>query len=87
VESKGAKWTTFGKIEVASPGAMSAHAGPVDGTARHPVYEALCASSEIKDVVWNFGKFLVNREGQVLAAKDWSNDPETMLADIESALA
>ena len=62
---------------------MSAHAGPVEGTARNPVYEALCASSEIKDVVWNFGKFLVNRDGKVVAARDWSEDPIAMLAEID----
>ncbi|MFI6322432.1 glutathione peroxidase [Nonomuraea sp. NPDC050556] len=43
----------------------------VNGDARHPLYEALTetpdASGEAGDVQWNFEKFLVDREGAVVA--------------------
>src|SRR5690242_14278393 len=51
----------------------------VRGEARHPLYEALTgitdASGEAGDVQWNFEKFLVSPDGQVVARFRPRTDP------------
>jgi glutathione peroxidase len=62
----------------------------VNGPNAHPVYEWLrgqkggMLGSKIK---WNFTKFLVGRDGQVLERYGPTTKPEKLAADIEKALA
>ena len=64
----------------------------VNGPGRHPVYEVLTrhADEEGKagDVVWNFEKFLVGADGEVLARFRPLVEPESaeILAAVEAAL-
>ena len=64
----------------------------VNGEGRHPLYERLVtvadAEGESGDIRWNFEKFLVNRNGQVVARfhpKTLPDAPEVISA-IENAL-
>ena len=64
----------------------------VNGEGRHPLYEHLVtvadAEGESGDIRWNFEKFLVNRNGQVVARfhpKTLPDAPEVISA-IENAL-
>jgi glutathione peroxidase len=54
----GVEFPMFGKIEV-------------NGEGRHPLYAWLCAEGAgpdgAGDIAWNFAKFLVGRDGQVVA--------------------
>ena len=62
----------------------------VKGSDQHPLYAAL-TGKDAKfpgDIEWNFGKFLINRNGEVIkrfAPKVTPNDP-TVVAAIEAAL-
>jgi len=63
----------------------------VNGTEAHPLYKwlskeapGLLGSQSIK---WNFTKFLVGRDGQVLKRYAPMDKPEKLTADIERALA
>ena len=62
----------------------------VNGPQAHPVYEWLrsqkggLVGSKIK---WNFTKFLVGRDGQVIERYAPTTKPEKLKADIEKALA
>jgi len=63
----------------------------VRGPEKHPLYVAL-TGKEAKlpgDVKWNFGKFLIGRDGQVLSRYDSKVTPESaeLTGAIESALA
>jgi glutathione peroxidase len=66
--------------------------GPVSGEARQPLYAWLTAQEaggESGEVKWNFEKFLVGRDGQVIAryrSKTAPDAPELVQA-IEAALA
>jgi len=53
----------------------------VNGSEAHPLYKG---SQSIK---WNFTKFLVGRDGQVLKRYAPMDKPEKLTADIEKALA
>ena len=58
----------------------------VKGDGKHPIYQFLTASHDEPD--WNFAKFLVGKDGQVLkryAPPTKPDDPE-LLRDIEAAL-
>ena len=58
----------------------------VNGPNRSPLYQFLVGDGE--DIAWNFGKFLVGRDGAVVARfepKTPPNDP-TLTAAIEAAL-
>jgi glutathione peroxidase len=64
----------------------------VNGPGRHPLYEELTATpdaeGEAGDVQWNFEKFLVSSDGEILARfrpLTTPDDPE-LLAAIEAAL-
>ena len=63
----------------------------VRGPQKHPLYVALTGSDAKYpgDVKWNFGKFLIGRDGQVLSRYDSPVKPESaeLTAAIESALA
>lgn len=63
----------------------------VNGSNAHPLYQWLCkeapglmGSTSIK---WNFTKFLVGKDGQVLKRYAPTDTPESMASDIEAALA
>ncbi len=63
----------------------------VNGAQAHPLYQWLCAQAPgllgTKGVKWNFTKFLVGRDGQVLRRYAPQDDPANLAADIEAALA
>ncbi len=63
----------------------------VNGPNRHPLYEKLAgeASPFPGDITWNFNKFLVGKNGQILARYPSKVEPlsEQLVADVENALA
>ena len=65
----------------------------VNGPDRHPLYAELTAAPDADgdagDVQWNFEKFLIGRNGAVLARFRPGTEPEdpAVVAAIESALA
>ena len=62
----------------------------VKGDDMHPLYEYLTKQSEFKgDIRWNFTKFLVDRDGNVIARFETKVDPldPAVLAKIETAIA
>ena len=62
----------------------------LNGSGQHPLYAALTgpASPFPGEVQWNFGKFLVGKNGQVVARFDSDTEPDSapMLDAIEKAL-
>jgi glutathione peroxidase len=64
----------------------------VNGDDRHPLYEVLTATADAEgvdgDIRWNFEKFLVGRDGEVLArfAPQTEPDAAAVITAIESAL-
>ena len=76
----GVTFPLFAKIDVNGPG-------------RHPVYEALTSAPTAPigpgDITWNFEKFIVGREGRVLArfAPTTKPDARELRAAVERALA
>ncbi len=64
----------------------------VNGDGRHPLFEQLTAASDAEghagDVRWNFEKFLVGRDGTVIArfAPQVTPDDDAVVGAIESAL-
>ena len=64
----------------------------VNGDDRHPLYEVLTVTADSEghsgDIRWNFEKFLVGRDGEVLArfAPQVEPDDAAVIAAIESAL-
>ena len=63
----------------------------VNGAQRHPLYAALAGSGAAfpGDISWNFNKFLVGREGKVVARFDSGAEPDSasLVAAIEAALS
>ena len=63
----------------------------VNGANRHPLYAALAGKGSpfAGDVRWNFGKFLVARDGRILARFGSGDAPDSpaVLQAIEAALA
>jgi len=63
----------------------------VNGADAHPLWKWLTAEAPgilgIKSVKWNFTKFLIGRDGQVLKRYAPTDKPESITADIEAALA
>ncbi len=63
----------------------------VNGKNRHPLYTKLCGPGAKfpGDIGWNFGKFLVGRDGAVVARFDPGEAPESaaVTSAIEKALA
>jgi len=61
----------------------------VNGANTHPLYKFLKEEkSELlgADIKWNFGKFLVGRDGTVLERYAPTTSPESISGDIEAAL-
>ena len=62
----------------------------VNGADAHPLYRHLAAAAPgllgSKAIKWNFTKFLVGRDGQVLGRYAPTTRPEDLAADIERAL-
>jgi glutathione peroxidase len=64
----------------------------VNGDDRHPLYDVLTATADAEgvdgDIRWNFEKFLVDRDGNVLARFAPQVEPEAdeIIAAIEAAL-
>ena len=65
----------------------------VNGDDRHPIYEVLTATADSEghsgDIRWNFEKFLVDGDGEVIARFAPQAEPESeeIVAAIEEALA
>ena len=63
----------------------------VNGAAAHPLWKWLTAEAPgllgTKAVKWNFTKFLVGRDGQVIKRYAPTDTPAALKADIEAALA
>ena len=63
----------------------------VNGDNADPLFKWLCAKAPgllgTKAVKWNFTKFLVGRDGQVIGRYAPTDKPESMANDIEAALA
>ncbi|MEY4267919.1 MAG: hypothetical protein RIS90_2454 [Pseudomonadota bacterium] len=63
----------------------------VNGDAAHPLYQWLCAEAPgllgTKPIKWNFTKFLVAKDGQVLKRYASADTPASLAQDIEAALA
>lgn len=63
----------------------------VNGAEAHPLWKWLTAEAKgilgTQAVKWNFTKFLVGRDGQVIKRYAPTDTPESLQADIEKALA
>ena len=63
----------------------------VNGAAAHPLYKWLTSEAPgllgSKAIKWNFTKFLVGRDGQVIKRYAPTTEPEKIADDIEAALA
>ncbi|WP_395700459.1 glutathione peroxidase [Aquabacterium sp.] len=63
----------------------------VNGSGAHPLYQWLTAEAPgllgTKAIKWNFTKFLIGRDGQVIKRYAPQDAPEKLAADIEAALA
>jgi glutathione peroxidase len=62
----------------------------VNGNDAHPLYQWLRSQAEGPkgaDIEWNFAKFLLDRDGQVIARYGHRTVPEEITADVEKALA
>ncbi|MFJ9118109.1 glutathione peroxidase [Streptomyces sp. NPDC102394] len=65
----------------------------VNGDGRHPLYDRLVSFADAEghdgDIRWNFEKFLIGRDGKVVARLSPQTEPEAaeVVAAIESALA
>ncbi|MGW3986738.1 glutathione peroxidase [Streptomyces sp. NPDC004830] len=65
----------------------------VNGDGRHPLYERLTGFADAEghsgDIRWNFEKFLVGRDGQVVARFSPQTEPESpeLVAAVEAQLA
>ena len=67
------------------------HKIDVNGDRAHPLYRWLTAEAPgvlgTKSIKWNFTKFLVGRDGQVIRRYAPQDKPEKLAADIQAALA
>jgi glutathione peroxidase len=75
--SYGVTFPMFAKIEV-------------NGAGAHPLYRWLCSQAEGPkgaDIEWNFAKFLLDRDGRVIARYGYRTLPEEITADVEKAVA
>ncbi|QDP95898.1 glutathione peroxidase [Microlunatus elymi] len=73
----GVSFPMFAKIEVNGPGA-------------HPLYQWLTTEQPGEDgpaIEWNFAKFLINRDGELIKRYHPKVTPEDLAPDVESALA
>lgn len=67
------------------------HKIDVNGFSAHPLYRWLTAQAPgvlgTRSIKWNFTKFLVGRDGQVIRRYAPQDRPEALAADIKAALA
>ena len=67
------------------------HKIEVNGDGAHPLYRWLTAEARgvlgTKSIKWNFTKFLLGRDGQVIRRYAPQEKPEKLAADIQAALA
>jgi glutathione peroxidase len=63
----------------------------VNGSGAHPLYQWLCKEAPgllgSRAIKWNFTKFLVGKDGAVLKRYAPTDTPQSLVADIEKALA
>ena len=63
----------------------------VNGGDAHPLFKWLSAEAPgllgSKSIKWNFTKFLVGKDGAVLRRYAPTDSPESLVSDIEAALA
>ena len=63
----------------------------VKGLSAHPLYQWLCGEAPgllgSKSIKWNFTKFLVGKDGQVVKRYAPLDKPQALARDIEAALA
>ena len=63
----------------------------VNGDAAHPLYQWLAKEAPgllgSKSIKWNFTKFLIGKDGQVLKRYAPTDKPESLAKDIQAALA
>jgi glutathione peroxidase len=63
----------------------------VNGSEAHPLWKWLTAEAPgilgTKGIKWNFTKFLVGKDGQVIKRYAPNDSPESITKDIEAALA
>ncbi len=62
----------------------------VNGEGAHPVFTWLRSEPDGTpgpDIAWNFAKFLVGRDGQVLRRYEPTTEPSALGADVEEALS
>ncbi len=63
----------------------------VNGKNADPLYQWLCDEAPgllgLKSIKWNFTKFLVGKDGQVIKRYAPTDKPESLAKDIEAALA
>jgi len=63
----------------------------VNGAQAHPLYQWLSSEAPgllgSKSIKWNFTKFLVGKDGQVIKRYAPTDTPESLKTDIEAALA
>jgi glutathione peroxidase len=63
----------------------------VNGGDAHPLFTWLCAEAPgllgSKSIKWNFTKFLVGKDGSVIRRYAPTDSPESLVGDIEAALA
>ena len=58
----------------------------VNGPGADPVYEWLRTATNTPAIKWNFVKFIVDRNGNVLAHKDSNHTPLSLKAELEALL-
>jgi len=59
----------------------------VNGSKVHPVYAFLKSAAKVDNIKWNFEKFLVDKNGNVVKHAKSGATPEQLKADIEKLLA
>ena len=70
----GVSFPMFDKVEVNGPGA-------------HPLYQWLTQSTDGAPIKWNFGKFLIGRDGALVKRYEPQVEPAAIVADVEKLLA
>jgi glutathione peroxidase len=73
-QNYGVTFPMFAKIDVNGPDA-------------HPLYAWLKQAAGGGDIAWNFGKFLLGRDGTVVARYSPQLEPDELVSDIEQQLA
>eukprot|EP00276_Gloeochaete_wittrockiana_P007494 CAMPEP_0184643354 /NCGR_PEP_ID=MMETSP0308-20130426/189_1 /TAXON_ID=38269 /ORGANISM="Gloeochaete witrockiana, Strain SAG 46.84" /LENGTH=163 /DNA_ID=CAMNT_0027071235 /DNA_START=273 /DNA_END=764 /DNA_ORIENTATION=+ len=72
-KGKNASFPLMDKVEVNGPSAI-------------PLYKDFLKAKFPGDITWNFGKFLVNKKGDVVKRYEPTVNPNDLVADIEAVL-